>query len=219
LATKLTQVVPSALKDKRITYPEAAKMTAAVTWDAPNARLTPRDAAALKKVASLPDSTFVDKKQPSYVKAQRDELRDYAESIRALQRVRLDVQSKVPGIQVGLKKDLAVVDLDELGYQHELILEVKMPGKKAEADGTLAFQYGNFKVSIDVKKGQSRESIMGRIESRLLRQQEAMTGGEVTETSREFLLHRFRPLTAEERKQRDDLIAAHDAMLWGAPEE
>lgn len=219
LATKLTQVVTSALKDKRITYREAAKLTAAATWDAPKARLTKADAAALKKVASLPDNSFVDKKAPTYVKAQRDEIRDYAESIKALQRVRLEVESKVPGIQVGLKNDLAVVDLDELGYQHELILEVKMPGKKAEADGTLAFQYGTFKVSVEVKKGQSRESIMGRIESRLLRQQEAMTVGESTETSREFLLHRFRPLTAEERKQRDDLIAAHDAMLWGGPDE
>jgi hypothetical protein len=94
-----------------------------------------------------------------------------------------------------------------------------MPGKKAEADGKLEFQYGNFKVSIDVKKGQTRESIMNRLESRLLRQQEAMSGGEKTETTREFLLHRFRPLTDQERKQRDDLIAAHDAMLWGGSNE
>jgi hypothetical protein len=34
-------------------------------------------------------------------------------------------------------------------------------------------------------------------------------GGERTETSREFLLHRFRPLTEEEQKRRDALIAAH----------
>lgn len=215
MSTKLSRVVASALKDKRITYPEAAKLTAAATWDAPKARLSKADAAALKKVASLPDAMFVDKKQPSYVKAQRDEIRDYADSIRALQKVRLEVQSKVPGISVGIKGDLAVVDLDELGYQHELILEVKMPAKKAEADGTLAFQYGTFKVSIDVKKGQTRDSIMARLESRLLRQQEAMTGGEATESTREFLLHRFRPLTAEERQQRDALIAANDAMLWG----
>src|SRR5262245_39684762 len=105
-------------------------MTAAATWDAPNARLSKADAAALKRVASLPDTFCVDKKQPSYIKAQRDELRDYAESIKALQRVRLEVQSKVPGISVGLKNDLAVVDLNERGYQHELILEVKMPAKK-----------------------------------------------------------------------------------------
>jgi hypothetical protein len=65
LATKLTRVVPSALRDKRIDYPDAAKLTAAVTWDAPNGRLTKADAAVLKKVASLPDSIFVDKKQPS----------------------------------------------------------------------------------------------------------------------------------------------------------
>ena len=219
MATKLTQVVPSVLKDKRIDYPDSAKVTAAVTWDAPNSRLTKADAAMLKKVASLPDSIFVDKKQPSYVKAQRDEIREYAESIKALQRVRLEVQSKVPGISVELKNDLAVVDLDELGYQHELILEVKIPAKKAEADGTVAFKYGNFSISVDVKKGQSRESIMNRIESRLLRQQEAMTGGKSTETSREFLLHRFRPLTDAEKKAREDLIAAHDSMLWGAPEE
>ncbi len=219
MATKLTRVVPSALKDKRIDYPDAAKLTAAVTWDAPNGRLTKADAAVLKKVASLPDSIFVDKKQPSYVKAQRDELREYAESIKALQRVRLDVQSKVPGITVQLKNDLAVVDLDDRGYQHELILEVKMPAKKAEADGTLAFQYGNFTVAIDVKKGQSRESIMGRIEARLERQQENLRPGASTEDSREFLLHRFRPLTAEEKKARDERIARQDAMLWGAPEE
>lgn len=219
MTTKLTQLVPSVLKDKRLDYRDTAKLTAAATWAAPKARLTKADAAALKKVASLPDSLFVDKKAPSYVKAQRDEIRDYAESIKALQRVRLEVQSKVPGISVGLKNDLAVVDLDELGYQHELILEVKMPGKKAEADGTLAFRYGNFTVSVDVKKGQSRESIMGRIEAKLERQQEALRGGEATETSREFLLHRFRPLTPAEQKQRNDLIAASDAMLWGAPEE
>ncbi len=217
MATKLTQVVRST--SEKINYPKAAKMTAAVTWDAPNARLTPRDAAALKKVASLPDSSFSDKKLPSYVKAQRDELRDYAESIKALQRVRLDVQSKVPGIHVDLKKDLAVVDLDELGYHHELILEVKMPGKKAEADGTLQFQYGGFNVSIDVKKGQSRESILARLEARLERQQESKVVGERSETSREFLLRRLRPLTPDERKQRNDLIAAHDAGLWGSPVE
>jgi hypothetical protein len=207
------------LKNKRVDYPQTAKVTAAATWAAPNARISKAFATLLKRLAAMPDSAFVDRKQPSYVRAQRDEIRDYAESIKALQRVRLEVQSKVPGIHVGLKEDLAVVDLDELGYQHELILEVKMPGKKAEADGTLSFQYGNFTVSIDVKKGQTRESIMSRLEGRLQRQQEALTKGASTETSREFLLHRFRPLTAEERKQRDDLIAAHDARLWGAPKE
>ena len=221
MATKLTQVAPSVLKSEntRIDYPVAAKVTAAVTWDAPGNRLTRADVALLKKVASLPDSIFVDRKQPTYVKAQRDEIREYAESIKALQRVKVEVQSKVPGITVELKNDLAVVDLDELGFKHELILEMSMPGKKAEADGTIAFRYGHFEVSVEVKKGQGRESIMGRVEAKLRRQQDAKVLGGSSETSREFLLHRFRPMTEAEKKARENLIAAHDVVLWGAADE
>jgi hypothetical protein len=206
LSTKLTRAVTSALKDKRVDYPEAAKVTAAATWDAPNNRITPADAAALKRLAAKPDSTFVDRKAPTYVRAQRDEIREYAETIKALQKVRLEVHSEVPGIAVGLKRDLAVVDREELGYQHELILEVKMPGDRAEADGKLEFGYGDFQVSLDVKKGQTRESIMSRIGARLGRQQDELKTGEATETSREFFLHPFAP---QEH-------AAQETVVWAS---
>jgi hypothetical protein len=221
LAKKLTQVVPSAdaLRHQRIDTQTATTITAALTWAAPNRRLSRADAAVAKKVAALPDSSFVDRQKPSYVRSLRDELREYAEGIATLQRVKLYIASKVPGITVSLKRDIAVVDLDEHGYHHELILEVKMPSNKADHDGTLAFTYGTFEVSIEVKRGQSRDSIMSRIEARLQRQQERLFPGQVTDTSREFLLHRFRPLTAGERKQRDDLISARETLLWETTED
>jgi hypothetical protein len=191
MPTKLTRVVAEALKDRTIDYREASKMTAAVTYDAPGGRITKADAAALKKIASLPDSTFVDKRAPAYVKSQLAELRDYAASIEALSVVKLQVSSKVPGISLTLKRDFAVVNLDERGYQHELILEVKMPSKRAEADGRLHFAYGVFEVSIDVKKGQSRESVMRKIEERLEKQQKALSINDESKDTRQFLLHRF----------------------------
>src|SRR3954453_16892624 len=146
LSTKLTQVVSQASRAKPVSAPRGAAAAAEVSFNAPDWRVSPRAAAKVKKLAAMPDSTFVDKKQPSYVRTLRDEVREYAEVMKALQKVRLDVQSKGPGLSVELKDDLAVVYLDERGYEHEPILEVKKPTPKAEADGTLAFQYGDFHV-------------------------------------------------------------------------
>jgi hypothetical protein len=207
LSTKLTQVVSQASKGKPVSTPLVAAAAAEVTFNAPDWRVSPRAAAKVKKLAAMPDSTFVDKKQPSYVRTLRDEVREYAEVMKALQKVRLDVQSKVPGLSVELKDDLAVVYLDERGYEHERILEVKMSTPKAEADGTLAFQYGDFHVSVDVKKGQTRESILDRLQARIEKQQGKLPeGGACTETSRELLLHRFRPMTEDEQKRRDHAL-------------
>src|SRR4051812_5908 len=96
LSTKLTQVVSQASKGKPVSTPLVAAAAAEVTFNAPASRVSPRAAAKVMKLAGMPDSTFVDKKQPTYVRTLRDEMREYAEVMKALQKVRLDVQSKVP---------------------------------------------------------------------------------------------------------------------------
>jgi hypothetical protein len=167
----------------------------------------------LQKVASLPDSKFVDKKNPDAVKSARDELRGYADGLKEMQSVKFAVKSSVPGIEVKMSKDFAVVDLDTFGYQHEMMLQVTMKDDKAKASGHVTFEYGKFKVNVEVKKGQDRETVVGRIESALLNQQDAMNvsypdkNGTTT-----FNLHRYKPLTAAERKERLEWMSRFDGI-------
>lgn len=217
-SVKLQKVITTALKDGKITSNEASKISAGITWDNKAGKLSPTDVKLLQKVASLPDSKFVDKKQPEAIKSQREELRDYASSLKDMQGVKFQVKSSVPGIEVKMARDFAIIDLDSFGYQHERILEVTMKDAKAKADGKVGFEYGKYKVSVEVKKGQSRESVVGRIESALLRQQEAMQTSYDEGTTR-FMLHRFKPLTPTERKERLEWMSRMDAMLYGGPDE
>jgi hypothetical protein len=215
---KLRKVITTALKDGKITSSEASRISAGITWDNKAGKLSPGDVKLLQKVASLPDSKFIDKKQPEAIKSQREELREYASSLKDMQGVRFAVKSAVAGIEVKLAKDFAIIDLDSFGYQHERILEVTMKDPKAKADGKVSFEYGKYKVLVEVKKGQSRESVVGRIESALLRQQEAMQATSDDTTTR-FMLHRFRPLTSSERKERLEWMGRMDALLYGGPDE
>lgn len=213
-SVKLKKAVTTALKDGKVTSAEASRITGAVTYANERGKLSPADVKLLQKVASLPESAFEDRKHPDAVKSQRTELREYAETIQSMQGVSFEVRSAVPGIEVKLSKDFAIADLDSFGYQHERILEVTMKDDKAKADGTVAFSYGAFKVSVEVKKGQSRDTVVGRIESALLRQQEAMSVegaglGEASSTVR-FMLHRFKPLTAAERRERVEWMGRFD---------
>jgi hypothetical protein len=219
-SVKLRKVVTTALKDGKINSTEASKISGAITYDNKAGKLSPADVKLLQKVASLPDTRFEDKKRPDAIKSQRDELREYASSLKDMQGVKFAVKSSVPGIEVKMSKDFAVVDLESFGYQHEKMLQVTMKDEKARASGHVTFEYGKYKVNVEVKKGQDRDTVVGRIESALLRQQEAMTvsypdkNGTTT-----FNLHRFKPLTAAERKERLEWMSRMDAMLFGGPGE
>jgi hypothetical protein len=210
---KLQKAVTTALKDGKITTNEASKISGAITYDNKAKVLTPADVKLLQKVASLPDSKFVDGKNPDAVKSARDELRDYASSLKEMQGVKFTSKSSVPGIEVKMSKDFAVVDLESFGYQHEMMLQVTMKDDKAKAGGHVTFEYGKYKVNVEVKKGQDRETVIGRIESALLRQQDAMNvsypdkHGTTT-----FNLHRFKPLTAAERKERLEWMSRFDGI-------
>ena len=217
---KLRKVVTTALKDGKINSTEASKIAGAITYANDKGKLTPSDVKLLQKVASLPDSKFEDPKNASAVKSQRDELRDYANSLKDMQAVHFAVKSAVPGIEVKMARDFAIVDLESFGYQHERILEVTVKDEKVKADGHVSFEYGAYKVNVEVKKGQSREAVVNRIESALLRQQDAMTvqPGDGKDTTR-FLIHRFKPLTPSERKERLEWMNRMDATLYGGPDE
>lgn len=215
-SVKLKKAITTALKDGKINYTEATKITGAITYANEAGKLSASDVKLLQKVASLPDSRFEDKKRPDFVKSQRDELRDYASSIKQMQDVKFSVKSQPAGVEVKLAHDFAIVDLDSFGFQHERILEVTMKDAKAKADGHLSFEYGSYKVNVEVKKGQSRESVVGRVESALLRQQEAMqTNATDDGATTRFMLHRFKPLTASERKERLEWMNRMDATLFG----
>ena len=218
--SKVKTAVTTALKDGKINSREASKISDAITWDNKTGKLTPGDVKLLQKVASLPDSKFEDRKNKDAIRSQRDELRDYASGLTQMQGVHFKVKSQVPGIEVKMAREFAIVDLESFGYQHERILEVTMKDPKAKADGRVTFEYGKYKVNVEVKKGQSRDTVVGRIESALLRQQEALTTSWPDENgTTRFNLHRFKPLTAAERKERLEWMARMDAMLFGGPDE
>jgi hypothetical protein len=210
----LKDTVSAALKDKRVSANEARRIADAVTWDARENRVSATDVKLLQKVASLPDTAFEDRRAPHSVRAARDDIREYAAAFRELQAVPFEVTAKVPGVEVKLSRDLAVVDFDDFGTQHERIIEVTMKDAKAKADGRLGFAYGGFKVSVDVKAGTPREKVLERIEAALQKQQESMSsdvkqGGAVTQ----FLVHRFEPLTAAERRERDEALRLVDDVV------
>jgi len=169
-------------------------------------KITKTEAKALDQVAKLPDNRFEKYSNGELVSAV-DNLRSSAEWAKELLDCPLSVKSTVPGLSVSFDRHVSVEDSD-YGNLYHRFLNVQMKGKQASQDGTLAFEYGGYKVSVKIKKGQSAENIFGRVERCVMPQQNgAMTvrGGydsdRVLNPSIGFGIHRTAPMTPIERLQ------------------
>jgi len=169
-------------------------------------KITKTEAKALDKIAKLPDSRFEKYANGALVNSV-DELRGSAEWSKDLLGCKLDVKSTVPGLGVTFDKHVSV-ETSEYGNSYHRFLNLQMKGKQAGKDGTLAFEYGGFKVSVKIKKGQSAQSIFGAVERRVLAQQNgamSVRGGydsdRVLNPSTGFGIHRTSPMTPLERLQ------------------
>jgi hypothetical protein len=169
-------------------------------------KITKAEATALDKIAKLPDSRFEKYSNGELVNSV-DELRGSAEWSKELLGCKLDVKSTVPGLSVAFDKHVSV-ETSDYGNNYHRFLNLQMKGKKATRDGTLAFEYGGYKVSVKIKKGQSAESIFNAVERRVLAQQNgamSIRGGygsdRVLNPSIGFGIHRTSPMTPLERLQ------------------
>lgn len=169
-------------------------------------KITRTEANALGKIAKLPDSRF-EKYSNGAIPSSVDELRGSAEWSKDLLGCKLDVKSTVPGLSMSFDKHVSV-ETSDYGNSYHRFLNLQMKGKKAGKDGTLAFEYGGYKVSVKVKKGQSAASIFGAVERRVLAQQNgamSIRGGydsdRVLNPSIGFGIHRTSPMTPVERLQ------------------
>lgn len=185
-------------------------------------KITKVEANALSKVAKLKNDKF--EKVEGKVASGVEDLRWTAERSQKLLDTPLDVKSTVPGLSVRFDKHVSV-DADEYGTSYHRFLNLEMKGKTASKDGTLSFEYGDFKVSVPVKKGQKAESIFNAVERKVLAQQNgamSVRGGfdsdRVMNPSVGFGIHRTAPMTKVERLEfeRNQLWA--DLMIMQSEE-
>ncbi|MBI5494926.1 MAG: hypothetical protein HY904_07840 [Deltaproteobacteria bacterium] len=188
-------------------------------------KITRVEARAMDKVGRLKNDRF--EKSGAEVHSSVDELRGSAEWSRELLDCKLDVKSSVPGLTVAFDKHVTV-ETGEYGNTYCRFLNLQMKGKTAGKDGSLAFEYGGFKVTVPVKKGMTAERIFNSVERRVLSQQNgAMTvrGGfdsaRVLNPSVGFGVHRTAPMTPVERLQYDKRMLEADLIemnMEGAPD-
>ncbi len=195
-----------------------------VTLAEKDEKVTKTEANALSKVARLGNDRF--EKIQGKVASAVEDLRLTAELTQKLLNTPLDVKSSVPGLTVAFDKHVSV-DAGEYGTSYHRFLNVQMKGKTAAADGTLAFEYGDFKVTVPVKKGQKAETIFNAVERKVLAQQNgamSIRGGfdndRVLNPSIGLGIHRTAPMTKVEKLQFERNMLWADLMIMnseGAP--
>ncbi len=181
MSTTLTTQVNALVKMPKITDAAANRLIQTVNKDE---KVTRTEAKALGKIAALPDDRWVNQADNDVWRDTITEVRDYADTANKLFDMHFKVTSSVPGVDVKLGGTLKVVNEDvfnDMGQavsshdEYQRTLGVTITGNKLVKDGTLSFEYGKFKVNVEVKKGMSRETLFNRIESKLLRQQGALS--------------------------------------------
>jgi len=180
-------------------------------------KITKTEAKALDKIAKLPDSRF-EKYSNGAIPSSVDELRGSAEWSKDLLDCKLDVKTSVPGLSVSFDKHVTV-ETGDYGNLYHRFLNLQLKGKQATKDGTLAFEYGGYKVSVKIKKGQSAESIFNAVERRVLPQQNgamSIRGGydsdRVLNPSIGLGIHRTAPMTPLEKLQYAKRMLEADLM-------
>lgn len=176
-------------------------------------KITRTEVNAMARVAKLPDDRF--EKTGAGVHGSVEELRGSADWAKDLLDAKLEVKSSVSGLTVSFDKHVTVEPDDGYGASYHRFLNVQLKGKTAAQSGKLSFEYGDFKVTVPIKKGQSAESIFNAVESRVLQQQNGamsirggLDGGKVLNASIGFGIHRTAPMTPLERVQHER------NMLW-----
>lgn len=222
MATTIQQRAAALARKPIIKDQDAARLLSLAEKDE---KITSVEARALGKVAGLPNDRF--EKRGASVTGSVSDLRSSSEWATELLAAKLDVKSTVPGLSVSLDKAVTV-EVGDYGNSYHRFLNVEMKGKTAGKDGSLSFEYGDFKVTVPVKKGMSAARIFNAVESKVLHQQNgAMTvrGGmdspRVLNPSIGFGIHRTAPMTALERLQFQKRELEMDLMecnMEGAPD-
>ena len=143
-------------------------------------KITPVEAKALSKVAALKDDRFV-KGTSGEVSGAVDDIRSVAATAKELLDAKVVVHSTVPNLKIAFEKAVNVTPDDGYGASYERFLNLTMKGNTASKDGSVSFEYGDFKVTVPVKKGEKAQTIFNAIESKVLAQQNgamSIRGGE-----------------------------------------
>jgi len=222
MANSISQRANVLAKQTVIKGEDAAKLLSMAEKDD---KITSVEAKALTKVAKLPNDRF--EKDGTSVSSSVDSLRSSSDWANELLAAKLDVKSSVPGLSVSFDKAVTVEE-SEYGNNYHRFLNVEMKGKTAGKDGSLSFEYGDFKVTVPVKKGMSAQRIFNAVESKVVAQQNgamSIRGGlesdRVLNPSIGFGIHRTTPPSAVEKLQmaRNELQAdLMEAQQENAPD-
>ncbi len=215
MTLSITRLAGNLTKKSVIKGDDAAKLLVRAEKDD---AVTKTEMRAMGKVAALPDSRF--ERSGKDVHYRVDELRGSHAWAKRLLEAQLVVKSTVPGIRLSFDTKVTV-ERGDYGdaYYRQLTLEMK--GQKAGKDGTLTFEYGKFKVSVPVKKGDSAANLFGKVERRLQRQQNgSMTviGGFEADKrgnwSIGFGIHRIAPMNEVEKLKSERSALWTDLMIF-----
>lgn len=214
MPTTITQRANALAHKNIVKSDDASKLVALAEKDE---KITRTESRAMEKVAKLPDDRF-QKYDNGALPSAVDELRGSAEWSKDLLDCKLDVKSTIPGVTVSFDKHVSV-DVGEYGNSYHRFLNIQMKGKTASKDGALSFEYGDFKVTVQVKKGWTAERVFNAVERRVLAQQNgAMSvrgnfdSARVLNPSVGFGIHRTAPMTAVEKLEFDRRMLEVDLM-------
>jgi hypothetical protein len=193
MAITLKNAVKTGLANGKLNAAETETITGTLTYGKPEGKPIARsEIKLLAQVANMDASTFEDNNKLALRQARRD-LKQLAEDLSSADKAQVKMQTKYPGIKVALEPGVRTRHEEYLGYLPERRLKVTVPFEKAPADGKLAFTFGEFSVTVPVKKGMTRDDIYASVDSRLARSQGMVVWNllESTTQTRTYLLHRF----------------------------
>ncbi|MFO0595595.1 MAG: hypothetical protein U0228_09830 [Myxococcaceae bacterium] len=175
---KLQKLVDTKLQQKKITADDAREVIGLVEKDK---KFDVKEARQLERLTKLPATRF--QRSDEYIPNPNDpedgvtiktDPKKWLETTVQLATAKLSVKHTVPEVEIKLSGTKEFDD-EDFGSHFARTVDVTVHGKEVSKDGPIEFSYGTRTIKVDVKKGDSLDKVINRIESALLKKEGTMS--------------------------------------------